>query len=86
MAARKPKRVNTAIEPTRLSLPAMDRPSVAFAWFLDSISVEAYVNDDVQGNAVYLTCDLCSTWICTIEDGDTLRVLLNTALAHTCST
>lgn len=68
----------TSIEPAGLSLPAMDRPSVAFAWFLDRMTVV------FSGDEAVLACGYCGDLICAIEDGDTLRVLLNTALAHTC--
>lgn len=73
-------KANTSIEPPQMSLPAMDRPSVAFAWFLDSISVD---HDD-ERNGLVLTCTLCGDGLCMIDAGDTMRVLLNTALAHTC--
>lgn len=74
-------RVNEAIEPASMTLPAMDRPSVAFAWFLDSILVEDGYGDREN---LLLSCQVCSESICAIDGGDTLRVLLNTALAHTC--
>lgn len=67
------------IEPTALSLPAMDRVSVAFALTLDHMIVEW-----PEFGHPTLTCSLCSEQVCAVEDGDTLRVLLNTALAHTC--
>lgn len=63
----------------QIDVPAMDRPSVAFAWFLDSMVVEFF--SDGPG----LTCNLCAESVCLIEEADTLRVLLNTALAHDCS-
>lgn len=62
------------------TVPAMDRPSIAFARFLDSIVIENSRDPD----AMLLTCDLCSVTICTVDPHDTLRVLLNTALAHEC--
>lgn len=58
----------------------MDRPSVAFARFLDSVEVEGSADPD----ALRMVCGQCSGLICMIESGDTLRVLLNTALAHDC--
>lgn len=75
-------RVNEAIEPASMTLPAMDRPSVAFAWFLDSMAV--IEDTDESTTLPTLECSLCGDAVCAIEDGDTLRVLLNTALAHTC--
>jgi hypothetical protein len=60
-------------------VPAMDGPSVAFAWFLDSMRVETGEPQDLM-----LVCQLCGEDVCEVEDGDTLRVLLNTALQHTC--
>ncbi len=75
------------IEPSLMSLPAMDRVSVGFALILDSMVIEN--EEDENGNrlnddALYLTCGVCGERLCEIEAGDTLRVLLNTALAHTC--
>lgn len=73
---------NTAIEPAQMQVPTMDRPSLAFAWFLDSIVIED--KGCVGDSAPYLVCNLCSEELCLVEDGDNLRTLLNTALAHTC--
>ncbi len=81
MATRK----HTSINPTEHNVPKMDRPSIAFAWFLDSMSIES--NNESGGFAVeqlYLVCGLCAERICEIDDGDNLHVLLNTALAHDC--
>lgn len=79
--ARKPaKRGLTGIEPSEMSVPAMDRPSIAFAWFLDRMLIET-TDDD---HRPMLVCELCGRGICLIDSGDNLRVLLNTALAHTC--
>lgn len=75
---------NTSIEPSRLSLPAMDRPSVAFAWFLDSMIVATDANGATPPTETWLECSLCGFHVCDIEDTINLRVLLNTALAHTC--
>lgn len=72
--------VMTALEPAQMSVPAMDRPSLALAWFMDSIRFE------FDGTQVYLMCDMCHTAICEVEDLDTLRVMFNTALAHGCQT
>ncbi len=77
MVSRNPKPA-LGIEPSEMSVPAMDRPSVAFAWFLDSMTVS------LDEDALILFCTLCEGMVCAIEDGDTLRVLLNTALAHNC--
>lgn len=74
----------TGIEPGQMTLPVMDRPSVAFAWFLDAMKIEA--TDDNEGSGLVLSCEMCANLVCFIEDGDDLRVLLNTALAHTCPT
>lgn len=63
------------------TVPAMDRPSIAFARFLDNIVIET--TDDMHRPV--MTCNLCGDGICLIDPGDTLRVLLNTALAHDCA-
>lgn len=68
----------TGIEPAELSVPAMDRPSVAFALFLDNMRIE---RDDPME---YVTCAVCSERVVEVEDSDTLRVLFNTVLAHSC--
>lgn len=65
-----------------MTVPAMDRPSIAFAKFLDSIVIDEPVNE-VKDYAS-MTCALCGAVICAVEPADTLRVLLNTALAHEC--
>lgn len=64
------------------TVPAMDRPSIAFARFLDSMEVEEGTHD--QTSELVLSCNRCGAAICAVEVGDTLRVLLNTALAHDC--
>lgn len=71
----------TSIEPGSLTVPTMDRPSIAFAWFLDNMQVGVVENTDDP----VLFCTLCLGVICSVEHGDTLRVLLNTALAHDCA-
>lgn len=76
---------NDAINPTEANVPKMDRPSIAFAWFLDSMVIQAgdperLIDDDRLVRA----CSLCGESVCEIEATDNLRVLLNTALAHTC--
>lgn len=73
-----------ALEPANMSVPAMDRPSVVLAWFMDNIIIEAPPLGDLNDTTMYLTCKMCSERICEVEDGDTLRVLFNTALAHGC--
>lgn len=80
--ARKPadKTGLVSIEPPELHVPAMDRPSVAFALFLDNMCVE------VDEYHTYITCQVCSTRVVEVEDGDTMRVLFNTILAHSCYT
>lgn len=70
------------IEPARLSMPAMDRPSLAFGWFLDRMKIGS---DPGSTGGLIMWCDYCTESICDVEDGDNLRVLLNTALAHTCT-
>lgn len=74
-------KANSGIETGPMNLPKMDRPSVALAWFMDSIQMEE-MNRPI--NSLMMTCTLCQEHICAVEDGDTLRVLFNTALAHTC--
>lgn len=74
----------TGIEPHRMTLPTMDRPSVTFAWMLDSVVIEDMAAGDGGPPELYLTCKECGDSICPVETGDTLRVLFNTALAHTC--
>lgn len=70
----------TGIEPYKLGeVPAMDRPSIALGWFMDAMQIE-----QESGAGLILACGYCTESICDIEDGDTLRVLFNTALAHTC--
>lgn len=70
-----------ALEP--VNVPAMDRPSVILAWFMDNIRFD--VDPDPEG-VVTMECTVCGDSICEVEDGDTLRVLFNTALAHGCQT
>lgn len=70
----------------RENVPAMDRPSIMFARLLDNIVVEEV--DDTLGlpgdTELVLNCRACIEQVCQVEDGDTIRVLLNTALAHVC--
>jgi hypothetical protein len=63
-----------------MTMPAMDRPSVWFAKFLDSVVIHGAGDPD----HLRMECDLCGDLICHVEPNDTLRVLLNTALAHEC--
>lgn len=81
--ADKPKRTHKheAIEPTLMQVPQMDRPSVALAWFLDSMIVE---EDTLEESGLVMACRLCGESLFGVEHGDTLRVLFNGALAHTC--
>lgn len=72
--------VMQALEPAEMSVPAMDRPSVILAWFMDSIRF----SQDEYAEYCTLECTVCGDSICEVEDGDTLRVLFNTALAHGC--
>lgn len=58
--------------------PKVHAPEIALAKFLETMVVDAYANDD----RLVFTCVTCSEDVCEIEVGDTLRVLLNTALAH----
>jgi hypothetical protein len=70
------------IEPSQMTLPAMDRVSVSFALILDNMWIE---NRDETGDFdPVLACNICGETLCEIDAADTLRVLLNTALAHTC--
>jgi len=80
MAQTKKTKGLTSIEPTSMTLPAHDRVDVAFAWFLDRMEVQTGAS---EGDLV-LGCNYCGGTICTVEDGDTLRVLLHTALGHNC--
>lgn len=84
MATPKSKPGITGIEPGTLSLPTMDRPSLAFAWFLDRMVVATESRSPSDPGLMTLQCEYCGDDICEIEPADTLRVLLNTALAHTC--
>jgi len=71
-----------AMEPSKMAaVPKMDRVSVTFALMLDSFVIEC---NETTSPDVMLTCSLCTEHVCTVEEGDSLRVLLNTALAHTC--
>ena len=74
------RKVNEAIEPHTMTVPKMDRPSIAFAWFLETMEIESETDSTTR----VLVCLLCHEYVCEIDDGDTLRVLLNTALAHGC--
>lgn len=74
-------RVVEALEP--VSVPAMDRPSVILAWFMDQIRFD--VDPDPEG-VVTMECTVCGDSICEVEDGDNLRTLFNTALSHGCQT
>lgn len=78
---RKTEQHMIAIEPATMTVPTMDRPSIAFAWFLDSIRVEKM---DESEEHLIIECTLCGESICEIKDGQSLRVILNTALAHGC--
>lgn len=80
--ARKPtEQKMIAIEPVTMQVPTMDRPSIAFAWFLDRMLVEM---GDAGDESVCLMCDVCSTLVLDLTPGVTLREALNTALAHGC--
>jgi hypothetical protein len=74
------KQIVEALEP--VSVPAMDRPSVILAWFMDSIKFEQVEYEE----NITMECSVCGDSICEVESGDTLRVLFNTALAHGCQT
>lgn len=58
----------------------MDRPSIVLAHFMDSIMIE----DKGDDPALQMVHTECGTVICDVEDGDTLRILFNTALGHDC--
>lgn len=82
MATKKAQPGITGIEPSRMTVPAMDRPSIALGWFLDRMVIE---NRNTSGDwEPVLVCTICQGEVCDVDDGDTLRVLFNTALAHTC--
>ncbi len=72
------------IEPAELQVPTMDRPSIAFALFLDNMRVEQDYHAVDSSTSTYVTCQVCGERIVEVEDGDTLRVLFNSVLAHTC--
>lgn len=71
----------TSVEPSEMTVPKMDRVSVTFALMLDSFRVEKM---DQSEERLLLVCDQCDDGLCTVDPGDTMRVLFNTALAHTC--
>lgn len=63
-------------------MPEMDRPSIMFARLLDNIVLQAST-DEVKTD-LEVVCQTCGDHLCDAEHGDTVRVLLNTALAHVC--
>jgi hypothetical protein len=72
----------TGVEPSTMTVPKMDRVSVTFALALDSFRIE---NREMMTEFdPVLACIHCGEHICTVDDGDTMRVLFNTALAHSC--
>ena len=80
-----PKREGfTGTDTGAMTLPKMDAPSVMFAHLLDAVYVEAGPLEDEVDPPYYLTCRVCAERICEVSDGDTMRVLLNTALQHKC--
>lgn len=62
--------------------PEADHIYPAFAMMLDNVEVED--KGCVGDTAHYLVCQSCSEELCLVEDGDSMRTLLNTALAHKC--
>lgn len=76
------QQVHEALEPTTMAVPVMDRPSVALAWFMDNIGFDVLVG--ANRTETHMVCSLCMTAICEVSDGDSLRVMFNTALAHGC--
>lgn len=66
------------------AVPKMDRVSVTFALMLDSFRIEDSSPSKATADIHYLVCSLCEDRLCEVEDGDTMRVLFNTALAHSC--
>lgn len=63
----------------------MDRPSIALARALDSIVIEGdQRNLSGEGGTLTMACTECGDSLCLVEEGDTMRVLFNTALAHVC--
>ena len=70
-----------AMEPSKMAaVPKMDRVSVTFALMLDAFFIEV---DDHEVDP-YLTCRECGERLCHVEHNDTMRVLFNTALSHSC--
>lgn len=57
----------------------MDRPSIVLANFMDSIVI-----DETGAGTLIMVHTGCEEIICEVESNDTLRVLFNTALGHTC--
>lgn len=79
-----PRKTETGpgFDPEDMTLPTMDRPSVVFAWFMDGMVVE---NRDQTGKFdPVLACAACGDHVLAIDDGDSLRVIFNTALSHRC--
>lgn len=68
-----------AIEPATMSVPTMDRASITFAWFLDRVTIEVDEDDGAEW-----VCASCGAPIMAISEGDSLRVVLQTSLAHGC--
>lgn len=62
----------------------MDRPSVALAHFMDSMKIESESRSPSDYGNLVMVHTACGESICDVEDGDTLRVLFNTALGHLC--
>lgn len=62
-------------------VPAMDLPSISFSWFLDSMKIE---DKGDAGHDLQMVCETCQQPVCDVEDGDDLRTLFNTGLAHKC--
>lgn len=62
-------------------VPPMDLPSISFSWFLDAMRIE---DKGDAGSDLQMVCVTCETVVCDVEDGDTLRVLMVTGLAHKC--
>jgi hypothetical protein len=67
-----------------MDTPKMDAPSIALSKVLDDIRVEAEGSPSDYG-PMTLVCQSCQNSICEVEDGDTMRVLFNTAINHVCS-
>lgn len=61
--------------------PEADHIYPAFAVMLDNMVLE---EQNRPLNTLIMVCQSCSEEVCEVEPNDTMRTLLNTALAHKC--